>query len=150
MLVIRSGKYLLDVGEIRNLFLLSESGIERIRNFRAERLAKILSKDTPVPLKDFPQCVMHLVPLSISEPAAIFDLSPIRKWHLQTLVPLTETIKRYNFDGLLAYDHIDNDQTVYAYTQLFLNGSIEAVDTWLLRREDKEIPHIKFEREILP
>lgn len=147
-----SGKYLLEVGEIRNLFLLSESAIERIRNFRAERLAKILGQETPIPLKNTPKCIMHLVPLSISDPTAVYDISYFKKGYLQTIVPLTDPIKRYNFDGLLAYDRMDNEPEVFAYTQLFRNGCIEGVDLWLLRIKEgfgKAIPHVKFERDLV-
>jgi Putative DNA-binding domain len=145
-----AGKYLLDVGEIRNLFLLSESRIERIRNFRAERIAKIIAQDTPIILKDHAKCILHLVPLSISDPNYNYEFSSAKQDYLQTLVPLTSSlVKRYNLDGLLAYGKIDNEPGVYNYTQLFRNGSIEAVDTYLLRREDKKIPNKKFEQELI-
>ena len=147
-----SGKYLLEVGEIRNFFLLSESAIERIRNFRAERLAKIFGQETPIQLKNSPKCIMHLVPLSISDPTAVYDISYFKKGYLQTIVPLTDPMKRYNFDGLLAYDRMDNEPEVFGYTQLFRNGCIEGVDLWLLRIKEgfgKAIPHIKFERDLV-
>ena len=47
-----NGKYLVDISELRNLFLLSESAFERIRKFREERLSMIKDKTIPssVPL----------------------------------------------------------------------------------------------------
>src|SRR4029079_9842290 len=42
------GKYQLDVGEIRNLFLMSETAIDTVRNFRTERLSKIIAEETPI------------------------------------------------------------------------------------------------------
>src|SRR5262249_24965211 len=43
-----AGKYQLDIGEIRSAFALSEAVPEKIQAFRSERLAKIISAETPV------------------------------------------------------------------------------------------------------
>src|SRR3972149_8087710 len=56
-----SGKYPLDVGELRIAFNLSETTTERIRNFRLDRISKILANETPVPLYDNPKIVLHLI-----------------------------------------------------------------------------------------
>ena len=45
-----NGKYMLDVFELRNSFLGSGSLSERAREFRAQRLGRVLAGDTPVPL----------------------------------------------------------------------------------------------------
>ena len=45
-----AGKCQLDVGEIRNAFLATDSQAERIKRFREDRLAKILADETPVRL----------------------------------------------------------------------------------------------------
>lgn len=70
-----NGKYLLDIGEIRNLFTPSESAIERIRSFRTERLSRIVSGQTPIQIENYPKVILHIVPLSISNPAKKSDLS---------------------------------------------------------------------------
>ncbi|MFZ1101582.1 MAG: ATP-binding protein, partial [Hyphomicrobiaceae bacterium] len=55
-----AGKYPLDVGEIRIAFTASEALGERIRRFREERLAKIVSRATPVPVvENLPTVVLH-------------------------------------------------------------------------------------------
>ena len=146
------GKYLVDLGEIKNLFLLSEGRIERIKSFRAERLARILGEDTPIELKKFPRIILHLVPLAISEPASFYDISEFYDRELQTLFPLNQTRKRYNFDGILAYDTMDREPSVYAYTQLFHNGSIEAIDTYFLHDRnglEKVIRSKRFETDLV-
>lgn len=52
----------LDVRELRALFVRTESQAQRVRDFRSDRLAKILTGDTPTPLKSGPQLVIHAIP----------------------------------------------------------------------------------------
>jgi predicted HTH transcriptional regulator len=59
-----AGKYPLDVGELRTAFTLSETIAERVRNFRAERIARIYGRETPIPLHDGGCMVFHLLPLA--------------------------------------------------------------------------------------
>lgn len=156
------GKYLLDVGEIRNLFLLSQVATDRIRNFRSERLGRIIAGEIPIPIADRPKMVAHTVPLSISDPSAIFDLEPVirnnidlvRRHSLQHNME-----RRLNFDGYLAYCHDPSEACAYSYAQLFRNGSIEfieasmAFDESFIPREFenpiKAIASIRFEQELI-
>jgi hypothetical protein len=149
------GKYLLDVGEIRNLFVISESAIDRIRNFRTERLARIGTGETPVTLEDHPKMVMHIVPMSISDPSAIFDLTSVINKNIELLEPVARQglNSRLNFDGYLDYLRVPKGANAYSYVQLFRNGSIEFVEAYTLRIrwEDigKVIPSIKFEQDLV-
>jgi hypothetical protein len=64
-----AGKYPMDVIELRDAFLRRASVGERIRAFRAERLAALKIESTPVPIKSGAKLVMHLVPFeSFSAP----------------------------------------------------------------------------------
>jgi hypothetical protein len=58
-----AGKYPLDVGELRNAFVLREGVAERIREFRRGRLAKIVNGDTPGRLLPSTSMVLHVVPI---------------------------------------------------------------------------------------
>lgn len=60
------GKYLLDIGEIRNLFLMSESAVQRVKEFRLDRLGVINRGETNIPPTSA-KIVIHIVPLSISD-----------------------------------------------------------------------------------
>ena len=95
------GKYLLDVTELRNLFLFTEKRTEQIRNFRIERLSKIVSGETPLLLSKAPKIVLHIVPLDAFNPAASIDLSSIKN----DPAPLYAGgwSHRFNFDGYLIY-----------------------------------------------
>jgi predicted HTH transcriptional regulator len=57
-----NGKHPMDVGELRNAFNLSETIIDRIRNFRMDRVGKIIADETPVHLVNNPKVTLHLLP----------------------------------------------------------------------------------------
>ncbi|HOO54530.1 MAG TPA: ATP-binding protein [Methanothrix sp.] len=125
-----AGKYPLDVSEIRSAFLLSETTAERIRNFRSERLSKIVAGETPTPLNESPKSILHIIPFGAFEPGAKFDVSILEeeKYNNRYLIPNSlynsHRYRRYNFDGLLTYEVKQN-----SYAQVFRNGAIEIVDT---------------------
>jgi len=123
-----SGKCRLDVAELRGLFLRSESVSRYVREFQAGRLGSLLANETPLPLPECPLAVLHLVPLTAADPAGTFDLRGIA-----TQPRLLPPIRgggwndRLNFDGFVTFTGDDQHQPSLAYTQVFRNGSIEAV-----------------------
>jgi hypothetical protein len=69
-----NGKHQMDVGEVRRAFVLSENVADRIRAFRAERLGRVVSGDTPMPIEG-PSVVLHVVPISaFDSPTSVVDL----------------------------------------------------------------------------
>jgi len=70
-----AGKYSLDLPELKATFALSEAIPARIRDFRAERLSKIVARETPVLLLEKPTIILHIVPFSAFGAGARFDLS---------------------------------------------------------------------------
>ena len=153
-----AGKYPLDVFEIRTAFSLTGTATERMRNFRAETLAKIVAGETPAPLNDGPKMVFQIVPFGAFEPASRFDVSSLVQRYRSgkgTLpLPLTGLISswRYNFDGLLTYDDRGS------YSQAFVSGIIEAVDSFVLSDKsddqissdgEKVIPSVRYEETLL-
>jgi hypothetical protein len=153
-----AGKYPLDVFEIRTAFSLTGTAAESMRNFRAETLAKIVAKETPAPLNDGPKMVFQVVPFGAFEPSSRFDVSSLVQSYKSgkgTLpLPLTGLFSgfRYNFDGLLTYDDRGS------YTQTFVSGIIEAVDSVILGDQsidesgtdgEKVLPSLRFEETLL-
>jgi hypothetical protein len=125
------GKYPLDVGEIRAAFALSESLPERIRQFRDERLARIIAGETPVPLpEDHVRFVLHLLPIRALDPT--FRVDPNRAAYQATKIgppcSLGGYDHRYNFDGFLTYATFHRSEVAISYVQLFRNGAIEVVE----------------------
>jgi len=141
-----AGKYPLDVSEIRALFALSETTAQRIRNFRVERLSKIIAGETPIALDEPPKIVLHIIPLDAFDPAKKYDLDSLDSGSLQPIYT-SGWNHRYNFDGVLAYGQFPKSTSAHSYLQIYRNGIIEAVEAFLLR--DGVIPSVAFEEELL-
>ena len=143
-----SGKYPLDVDEIRAAFALSEALTERIQRFRADRLAKIVAGETPVSLNAGPKIALHLVPFEAFGRGRGFDLV------LTDLQPELPPIcaqaftHRYNIDGLLTFEPAGDRSVAYSYVQLFRSGIIEAVDIGIIQAREKSLS-IGYEEELL-
>lgn len=146
-----AGKYPLDVSEIRAAFALSETTGERMRNFRMERLSRIVAGETPVPLDETPKIVLHIIPFGVFDPAAKFDVASLAR-DTGRLQPIYSRgwNHRHNFDGFLTYAPLPESGTAHSYLQIFRNGSIEAVEAYLLRPRDdqRRIPSVTFEGEL--
>lgn len=141
-----AGKYQLDVSEIRSAFLSTEAIGQRLRNFRADRLAQIESNQGPVVLPDTAKIVLHLVPFQAFEVGVQFDLSQLANepTKLRHIYQGSSHSHRYNFDGVLGYCQ-------QSYLQVFRNGIIEAVDLFLLSeaRNQRYIPGADYERYLI-
>lgn len=125
-----SGKQRMDVDEIRSTILLSESLAERIRNFRIERLGRVVSQETPIALISGPKIVMHLIPFSAFDSSSKYDVSPIRNQAglLDPMSGQTSHVPRHNFDGLLLHDKYLDESAGGSFVQVFRNGIIESVE----------------------
>ncbi|MDI6759295.1 MAG: ATP-binding protein [Candidatus Brocadiaceae bacterium] len=132
-----TGKYPMDVGELRVAFNLSETITERIRNFRVDRISKIRANETPVPLVDTAKIALHLIPVISFNPAQRYEISRIAS-HPEKMPPIYQSsgLSRYNLDGFLTYyhqeDRVEGKSRFYSYVQLFNNGIVEAVEGKLL------------------
>jgi hypothetical protein len=143
-----AGKYQLDVGELRTAFTLSQNTTDRIRGFRQERLSNIVAEETPVPIKNGPKLVLHLIPISAFDPASILEATSLIKPNLQPLGRVQSCRFRYNFDGLLAFEHLNDTTITRSYVQAFRNGIIEAVKSFTLPIE-RLIIDPNYEEEVL-
>lgn len=148
-----TGKFELDVPQLRSLFLVSATTADRIRNFRAERVSLILSGQTPITLAPGPKTVLHVVPFNAFSGEHTFDISRIYNTNFHQLHPLTGSgvSSRHNFDGIVTYSDMGRDSPPPSYLQLFRNGIIESVDTRLIRNHDDQlnIPGTRWEEQLL-
>ena len=123
-----SGKIQLDVKEIRDSFLATESQAERIRQFRIDRIARILADDTPVPLSSPKRFILHVLPISPFLNRERLDLAT----HQNSIRDLFRPIgnlngrTRFNLNGLLTW-HERSREPGHGYSQLFFDGSFEIV-----------------------
>jgi hypothetical protein len=152
-----SGKYILNVREIRQAFLASELLPERIRAFRDERITKIIGEDTPIRLLPEAKIVLHIVPYSAFDRLNSIDLADAygRRHELRT-IGNTDKIPKHNLDGFVVYGGRSGDSPGYkAYTQVFRNGIIEAVNSYILEANKEHvagpisIPSQYYEDEII-
>lgn len=131
------GKYPLDVQEIRESFLQSDGLPERIRRFRDDRLARIISGETPVPLRQEQWLAIHIVPVGTLGQRNGINLEAVNQRHSE-LRPIKATSwnHRYNMDGFCIWQPYGNGTAAH-YTQVFRSGCIEAVRTDVIDRCDQ-------------
>ncbi|USU16106.1 AlbA family DNA-binding domain-containing protein [Paraburkholderia fungorum] len=116
----------LDVPEIRGLFVRSVQQAERVRDFRTERLGKLLAGESPHRLVPGVILVGHFVPTQAALGAVQID--PIPYLHHRSLPVLGAVmpIARVNADGALVVRNPRPEGT-HGYSQLFRNGFFETV-----------------------
>jgi hypothetical protein len=127
-----NGKYQLDVDELRGVFTAASTIADRLRAFRADRLARIVSGDPPAPLQDGPKIILHLVPFSAFGAGSNFPLQDAAQ--RRTLFPTWNDRSPQHlsitFEGLLATSNRDAPPTAQrAYTLVSRIGAIEAIST---------------------
>ena len=150
-----AGKYHLDVAEIRSAFVNSETFAEKVRNFRMERLGKIISGETPVHLNERPKTILHIVPFNAFNPITNLDIMLLETNEkvIMGLRPLDAGNwgHRYNLDGFLTFNQKYPDNISTSYVQVFRNGSVEAVESTMLEplEDGKIILHVIFEHTLI-
>jgi Putative DNA-binding domain len=147
-----AGAYEFSVEELRVIFTSAASALDRVRAFRAERIAKIDSDEGIVPLAhNCGRLVVHLVPAASFSLSSQIDLDKAAAAQ-QLLRPMGGTgfSSRINFDGFSTLYH-GADGKCWSYTQVFRNGAIEAVKVRVVSDLDAGqlwIPTLDFDRWI--
>ena len=136
-----AGKHQLDVHEIRNAFLATESQADRIRSFLQDRLAKIMADETPLRLSSQSRLVLHIVPLNAFLNRKRLDFSNEHNLRLNFIpIAVSGWDHRYNLDGFLTYYADRSTGISESYCQIFFDGTIEAVYANVLRTKRGETP----------
>jgi hypothetical protein len=149
-----SGKYPLNVEELRSAFTLSESLKNKILNFRADRISKIIAGETPVLCREDPKVILHLIPLVSFNRSQNYDIQKVvdAPYIFRNMQPINHTTHnfRYNFDGFLTYSSGTGGKAT-SYFQLFRSGIIEAIEAYMLSPYDgkKILQSLTFEKEII-
>lgn len=151
---IRDGlrKRQLDVPELRALFLRTENQAQKVKDFRTERLGKILSGDAPHRLVDGPVLVAHLIPTQAA--LGMIQVDPVPYFTDPRPLPVigtTGVFSRLNLDGVLALRNETQRGETHGYSQLFRNGFFESV--YVLSRAHNEamvvLPSLKYEQDLI-
>jgi hypothetical protein len=144
-----NGKYELDVGELRNAFNLSESLNDKIKRFRENRIASIFANETPVPFQSCAKLVLHMIPLISFDPSVSFDVAKIQSSQYRP-IGAQGWGHRYNLEGLVA-SSTSNEGLAEAYTQVYRNGIVEAVEGYMLKpyNDRKLVPSVAYEGELI-
>jgi len=125
-----TGKYQLDVGQLRAAFIGNESLANKIRDFRTDRLARIAAQEYPVPMTSAVNLVLHVMPFASFDIEESIDITAVASAKPQDLRPFGATgwNHRFNVDGFLTFS--SGDKGSYAYVQVFRHGVIEAASSF--------------------
>jgi hypothetical protein len=131
-----AGKYEPNVDELRLLFGQAPLLASRIRDFRADRIAKIAANQAPVPLLDIRALVMHVIPFTAFDSRLSLPLDPHDRLYMrfQPILSSYPSNFRINLDGLLTLSNAEpNAEQQRAYVQVFHSGIVEAVASSFVR-----------------
>lgn len=133
-----TGKYLLDVYELNNTFMNNYTILERVYNFRLNRVKEIEEKRFEPNLNlDFGAFIMHILPYTqLNE--NIIDLSIQENYDFlcETLKPINNTGNiTYNLEGLKT-SYITNDY--FTYAQIFRDCALEYCTNSIFSRKSNE------------
>jgi hypothetical protein len=97
-----AGKFSMDTNELRRAFTVSESVGEQIRAFRRDRVAQIMSGETPVPLSGLGALILHLIPVASFRSTLRFEVASLPGLPVQ-FPPMGTSgwDHRFNLDGHL-------------------------------------------------
>lgn len=148
-----AGKYDLDIQELRSTFLASEAMSDKLKNFRLDRINRLISVSAPVTLTSPHLMVLHLLPVVSARPDIRFGTSDFQK-----LIPLAQPQpigssswgSSFNMDGLLVTSN--SNENCSGYIQIFRNGFFESVESRTLRGNSEtgnHIPGIAWEQRII-
>lgn len=119
----------LDVPEVRGLFLRSENQAQRVRDFRTERIGKLISGEGPHRLVPGALLIGHFVPTQAALGTVQVDPIPYMQQRALPVLSTTVPFSRVNADGALAVRNPRPEGT-HGYSQLFRNGYFETVKVY--------------------
>lgn len=116
----------IDVPELRAMFLGIESQLNKVKNFRHDRVGKVLIGESPCKLVDGPTILLHIVPIAAYlnsvqvDPTVYLSQRQLPVLHSQTGNP------SLNLDGALSIRNPSQHGT-HGYSQFFRDGFFESV-----------------------
>ena len=110
---------------------------EQIRDFREDRIKKIVNGEPLIPLIGNGRLVLHLLPLNPFSSNVKYDVNQLRS-NLEALRTIVEVpgVPQNNIDGLLSISKVDYAPISESYVQFYNSGIVEAVDAFILNYEE--------------
>ncbi|MFL9876524.1 AlbA family DNA-binding domain-containing protein [Paraburkholderia megapolitana] len=141
------GKEPMDMHEIRNAFLYSDTLLDRAIAFRDRRLDALLDGRAPVAVAAAPRFVVHVVPLQALTTRQTFPVDQMfaLKTRLMQARPFGRVLldAMPNYEGVLCHSVVAGDRGAPAYVQLFRDGCMEFVGT-------NSLPDLLDGRQVVP
>lgn len=150
-----AGKYELDVTQLRQAFTLSDGIEKRMQDFRAERIFALETEETFIPLSSKHIIVLHALPLEGFSSRINLERDTLLSLETENNLfrPMYAdhwSAARINLEGAFSSTRQTQNGNVTAYVQLFRNGSVELVESFMLQRlEPLLIPHVRYEKEVI-
>jgi len=140
-----AAKVPMEYTEIRDHFRQVGDVYTRIGALISDRLDKIDSRDTPRLLVQAPTFSIHVVPIDVVETIGGMQISFLdlrgREMEIRFLPPGgSDNSSEYNLLGRCTYNSASNQDETRSYCQLFREGYVEGVVTYLNWAESKTIP----------
>lgn len=135
-----NGRYVLDIDELRNLFLFSGTLEEKMEKIKINRLIKIKSFDFPFEFITNKIITLHIIPIASLYNRIQLNLESIEKklFLFSPIEPTTASPQNiYNFEGKMKY-YLNYEKKMSSYVQIFRNGIIESVNSSILSFDGKD------------
>ena len=115
--------------QIRAAFDRTATLAEQARRFIANRRELIANGETPVPLKEGPKLVIHLVPISGLAGRMAVDLRTVYHVNYNDFIDdeWGGGTRFFNIDGLVVYPGFGRDKGEEGYNHIFRTGALEGV-----------------------
>jgi hypothetical protein len=149
-----NGKYDLDVQQLRSSFLASEAMSDRLRNFRLDRVNKLISGNGPVALTTSYLIVLHVLPVVSARPdlrLGTADFQRLMNLKLPRPMNSGSSAPSFNMDGLLVTSSWGTD-AYNGFVQIFRNGFLESAESQTLNPKEqvgKIIPSVAWEKRMV-
>jgi len=128
------GNYEPEVDELRLLFTAAPTISQKMRDFRHERVAKILASDTPVPVRPYSPLILHIFPFSAFSTPTRFSARALSDARMGFMPIITGgTNFRTNLDGFVMYTM---PLPTSSYTMIWKNGCLEATSHNLIHEHE--------------
>lgn len=145
-----TGKVQLDVQQIGALFAQRHGLEDRLRDWKAGRIAKNIAAEGPISMTGA-RALLHFIPAAALMNA---ETHP-RKFDFQSLavsrilMSLSVESSRYNADGFLMSSRLNPDSGG-SYLQVFRSGALEYCDSWMLSSmQGEHVPSKNFEQKVV-